>query len=507
MYVFIHIFAVANSLIIKSKKMKMRKKFKILLIAIPAIALLMFSCSKEGESKFNDVPSITLTEAEYLSITNENTSELTEAEIIEVITDYLDVENELSTRSLTDNPSIIRKYYVSSANNDDVMTRSASCEASISVPVYEVAINDASGLAYVSGDSRYAEVLAYIPNKAKDDNAEALERRELMLSLCEGAALSAVTDIEDAKTSLREQTLAKISNELSIPVEDITIDVINKHIEVNGAIESRATPVQNPTGSIMARIYPKAKVEWSQQHPYNISLPIAPGMEGWTGANIPAGCGNVAIATALSVIEPVMYANGKYIDWGYLKQRAKIIGPHSYYYDNPIYDGIEDPQDKLELIGDLMKYIYEGTESFTTFKPGAMFDFGTTGTYTSKVVPFMRRFVNCDDMLYGLNTEAIYNSISAGRISLIGGNSGNGGAHLWVIDGCTIHSKPRSFAMPQSTRADLVRIYNVYFHCNMGWDGWDDGYYLINSDMSMTFDTDMHLYDRNFHYASNIRPR
>lgn len=112
-------------------------------------------------------------------------------------------------------------------------------------------------------------------------------------------------------------------------------------------------------------------------------------------------------------------------------------------------------------------------------------------------------------MISGLNTEAIYNSISAGNISLMGANSSinSHAAHLWVIDGCSIHVKPRSLTATL-TRADLVRIYNVYFHCNMGWEGGpDDGYYLINSDMTMTFQTNMYLYDTNFRYIANVKKK
>lgn len=38
----------------------------------------------------------------------------------------------------------------------------------------------------------------------------------------------------------------------------------------------------------------------------------------------------------------------------------------------------------------------------------------------------------------------------------------------------------------------------------MGWGGYYDGFYLVNKDLSITFDTSNGSYDRNFSMIYNI---
>ena len=50
----------------------------------------------------------------------------------------------------------------------------------------------------------------------------------------------------------------------------------------------------------------------------------------------------------------------------------------------------------------------------------------------------------------------------------------------------------------------LVKNFDFYFHTNMGWGGYYDGFYLVNKDLSITFDTSNGSYDRNFSMIYNI---
>ena len=50
----------------------------------------------------------------------------------------------------------------------------------------------------------------------------------------------------------------------------------------------------------------------------------------------------------------------------------------------------------------------------------------------------------------------------------------------------------------------LVKNFDFYFHANMGWGGYYDGFYLVNKDLSITFDTSNGSYDRNFSMIYNI---
>lgn len=55
------------------------------------------------------------------------------------------------------------------------------------------------------------------------------------------------------------------------------------------------------------------------------------------------------------------------------------------------------------------------------------------------------------------------------------------GRHAWLADGYQIRQRNSSYRM-------ILKQYNVYCHCNFGWGGDFDGWYLYQSSGDITFD-------------------
>lgn len=445
--------------------------------------------SVDGQMSRATLGKVELTNAEVASIAFDNPIEIAENEVLDILNEFCQSdENGLKSAKIP-NASIVSKFFISNGNDAKQLTKSAYSgnSASISIPVYEIQVveGDDEGMAYVSADSRLPKVLAYIPKKAKEGVETA---KDIMLDLSQKAALDYVNRIENLKDSLRDQTLEKISQELALTQSAIEFDAIKDYLSVADDSRLKASPVVNPSG-VMVQIGPFASVQWGQSDPYNIKLPRLPMFD---DMHFPAGCGVVAMATCLSIVTPDMKVNSININWAYLKQRPYIVGPP--LYGNPTE--AVDPQDKLDMMGYLIHDIYYGSSTTTTFDKDKYF--GTSGTTSANMESYLKKHINIDTWK-SMNLDNQLISMNARNPIVMSGTTvDESGSHAWVIDG---------YRLCKKTTRELIKIYDIYFHANMGWDGTDDGYYMIASDLSLDFETGVNHYNSNLYQMCNARKK
>lgn len=415
-----------------------------LLGTLLSITLIMLSCENHISDDCN------------LKTENQSSNTLSENEAINIVKSFQMATNGeiVSSRAEIDNPvtyNIGKKIYISQNSR---MTRSFSDANTF---MYEVQITNGAknGRALVSGDKRFPEVIAYIPTYN-----------------------DTVNSIVTASAAMTQMAI------------NTYIENLNNYKEEQS---TRSTPIQDIDRPLMM-VGPFCGTEWDQFEPYNLAYPknwvdIFFGYCSYT--HYPTGCAVTAIAQIMAAVEPNMTCAGLKMDWNYLKQNKTINnGPF----------GTPDPQDKLNMVSALFKDIYDKTYSTPMWGTGETDEYPSqqvscvigVSTTSSNVYSYLnsRSNVTYCSSYQKWNLDVVRNSLYNIRPVFVGGNN-----HAFVIDG---------YAVNRSTSSSN----NVYFHCCFGWGGYSDGYYLVNSNGSVSFETGSGTYtDTQLSIIPDIRKR
>lgn len=175
--------------------MTMKKCFIVAL----CVAGMMSSCSDIDDNIANDAKSsILLTQQEYASIVPDSQLEMTQDEIVDMVSKFSTTGN--STRAIAANPTIVKKFSLSSYSNGK------------QIPLYEVSLNegDDAGYAIVSGDERVPGVIAYVEHGSLNDTLTN-KGAAMMLKEAQRSLISKVKAVDVVIDSLRASAKAKIS--------------------------------------------------------------------------------------------------------------------------------------------------------------------------------------------------------------------------------------------------------------------------------------------------------
>mgnify|MGYP004652680207 FL=1 len=333
-----------------------------------------------------------------------------------------------------------------------------------SIPIYYVQMDkdDKHGYALVSGDIRTARILAFVPNATSEKTYEQYQ----IISLLKEASIHAClkqayffNTIKDslANTAKNKNIVQSRSGELK-PKEILNMELQGWQLEWS------------------KKKFPELSVKWGQGYPYNCKLE----QKGCTDAaydyRCPAGCGVVAIAHALAYYEPKLSINGQLVDWKMLKKQPCIDRSASRQLKNQI--------------GFLMKWIGD--------KADAKHKCYATSTNINAIEVVLGQVGMQCDKLTPFNWNSIYNSINNGNLveaSARGDDSKNeDDGHSWIIDGYMI----------ANLDGGSFKYKECYVHNNFGWDGTDDGYYLLE-DEGISFDTFTIKLERAFNMHANIK--
>lgn len=462
--------------------MKLRK-LTIGLFSV-AISSMFFSCSDNetfGQNDAVDTTTLQLSSEEIMSVAYDDVQYAGEDEIPTLISDFLN--SKIGDKTTVKAVEIQDKYYLGSSEN--TLTRSTSETSEAEIPIYKVKV-DAGGqqdLALFCPDERTSGVVAYIENINSQEDLEN-SGASFLLDLAEKSVLQDINKYETLKKELRDKTLDKIEAEYG------TRDFRSVEDKIAVKTETRSTP-QTDINSYTTKMSPICTVLWAQQSPYNGLL------DEYTytfwgeqlKARYPAGCAVIAIAQALSVEKPSMTCYGTTINWSTLTSSSSITDYSTTTQKN--------------MVQNLIKHIYVETGTYPVFGTDGMAE---SSTKISSVKSYLERYCNTNGIIEWNDggADATLSSLLTIHPVIASGVRYNedgsvAGSHAWVIDGFAITQK--------GLYREIVKNNDLFWHANMGWSGSSNGWYKINSDLSMDWETSMGNYKGELYVIPSIKKK
>lgn len=441
--------------------------------------VLLAACSQndfiEEEGQKHPSDEVHLTKAEYLSIVRDGSNELSENEIELFISDFLDNLTEKTTTKTVDSDyalDVLSRYeYVP----EDLMVSTRVTEK-LMLPIYEVRLDSeyGEGIIYFSADERNPEVLALIPQAAKDEDEFVQSGSAFLIEWAKKSSYEKLSKVEKYRKMLCDKTIKKICKELAIDESDFDIhEVVDKIvIEQN---TTRSVPIDMPTTQIVSMREPIVKTEWAQGSPYNLLLP-APNPPS-TQSHVYTGCAVTAACQLMTAIKPDLTLDGTVIDWDYLTETPAISA--------------NAPQDKLNMLGKLHLWVFDQLDAQPIYNSKGYHT--GTGVSAASQVWFYGNYFNHTEEYGEYDADALLRSFQSGNPSLIRGQG-----HAWIVDGYIICQKDTeadlNSMIQAGTKADIVRHYDMYWHANLGWGGSANGYYKLDIDTQVEFEANGYLY-------------
>lgn len=211
---------------------------------------------------------------------------------------------------------------------------------------------------------------------------------------------------------------------------------------------------------------------WGQDYPYNARCPLIDGKSSL------AGCVAIAMGQIMAYHKQPSSYNGHEYDWDAILE-DDIVHPYS--------SGAESVSWLIADIGDLvsMDYGLSGSGAYSSECPGAFHKMGyTCGSLSDCSFSKVAGSLN--------NMQPVY---------MCGKNTVNSKGHAWVVDGYRIQYDTHAYYAADDLRLlDRTRTPEKnYVHCNWGWDGYCNGYYLYNALESSGY------VDYDFNYSKNLQ--
>lgn len=484
----------------------LRKKYLIYILLAP---FLFLSCTDSNiANEFNDRKSendkIVLTPEEFVSIAYDDPQELNQEEINKIVLNFRDnIKSGKDIRTRTSEAvkvSIGKKYYITKKKNtiENITSTRSLIDDELVIPIFEVELSNNEGeksLAIVCGDERIPEVLFYIDNYTQ--SSEFNNETRYLLELSKKNIFADVEHIEHIKSTKRETTFRKISEQLNVPRSSISYLDIKDQITTTDEISTRNNNPGNHSGGqnrpqsyVVGYVNPLSKVAWKQDEPYNYAMPIMMVYDGYKGeqeGNIVVGCANVAVGILFSIVKPyIKLSNGLMIDWNYATSVESIRVTEGY-------PEASSPKEMVNMITELLAQIATSTDSKPSYEVKDIMDVNTGNTYKKSVITqtstsivniinYLRNMVNFSgDQNNKFNGNLAKQSLferkpvflcGAGHVVNDNGNIiGKGGGHAWLIDGVVITKRQR--------RAG----YDHYWSVNMGWGYWSRVYFRTSNDL------------------------
>lgn len=443
--------------------MKTKFIFRIILTCF----ILLSSCQNsvitiESDNSLKEY--IELSAEEVASVSFNDTTKLTDKEVIDILKTHINYINTpiASSTSLTiDN---ISRIFVKSP-------------ASL---LYEIDFNlNGEHKAIVSGDKRFPYVLAtFRPNTSNDEDDTDIAP----IVYAKNLLTNNVRQIEHIKDSLYRSTKEKIRRTFGKDFDDLTVEDKSNLIRIKDSSTSRATIITNPPSDAIAGNGPFITVSWNCGMPYNQLMPQTCSDNWLWDYRYPISSSVVAVAQILSYIRPTMTINGITINWKYLCEKEEIHDTSDYFGTY-----VKDPEEKCSMIAQLMKYVGD--------QCNVSYSCNSSSVYPQKIIDFFNRYKIHIDNGQNLDVTKLKSSIDELRPVLMYGQDSNGGGHWWVVDG---------YRTQVATRGTFFPGYNVYMHANMGKGKSYNGYYLVDSNGSLTFDTQFAHFNKNLKMYGNI---
>lgn len=346
---------------------------------------------------------------------------------------------------------------------DACRTRSAGDEPE--VRFHLINFTDNKGYALVSADSRTTAVYAYSPTGNLNYN-DAVENTGFGVFM-ESAIDYYIDEID------------KFSSVTPPPFDPIIRDTCEiAHLPI---IENNGERYYVRHGNLQLDNYvnPMVNVEWAQLWPYNCKCP-----EYWDngllyGYRSPAGCGPVAAGQIMSYYQRPSSYDGESFSWTLIN--SSVSFHESYSTGIPASNAAQAVAKLLYKIGADADAIYAAS----------------TSTTISRIKNTFSHFGYSANGPSSFSSSRVTSSLEAGCPVYISGRmNGEERGHAWVIDGYQnfkylvtyyhlLHPHP-------VYRSEYYYNRDNYYHCNWGYDGDDNGFYLDtfngrNQDMKIIY--------------------
>lgn len=418
---------------------------------------------------------IELTNEEFLCLSSMGIEpNIDSLSIIDLVSGYAKHIASISSSSLNETstvlPSkmkIVEKYHVS---NDDRNT-----SPQLSICVVEFSSNNRIGRAYIAVNTESPKILAFFPSWSDSSSKSSAK---IMMQIAQNTCLEDISHLKYVQDSLRKKVVHKISNSLGLPEERIKYETIKDNIVVKDAIPTTRSII-NPSepSDVIQGVYPLIITTWNRTaFPYIRYMPSNPATNYYAEVNPNV----MAAAQLFTLYQPyvILTSPGLYPDWKYILQTPSIFEKDPRItYDAPIPEN--DPEDKCEFMGQMMKQISErmGVQTFTdTSSPTKEIK---TGVLASNVKTFLKRYYsfsegrwNTDNVIQTLNTM---NPVVA-FVEISDENMVSKAEHTFLIDGYLICQKSED--APQ----------DIYLHVNEGIGETGVGYFYVNRNKTVNFE-------------------
>lgn len=483
------------------------KKYLYFLCTMISLSAL-HSCSNEIVEDTASKKMINLTKNEVFSISYDETKDLDEKTLFNMVSSFASLQNGTTTRSNATSFKVVKESFINkegefkekeqatrAINNDDITSK-----------ICEIEFNSGSstGRAVVSANANCPAIIAFIP---KCSNEKMMERTgaSILIHASKASYLYNTIKMKELADSLRLPTLEKISKELALPINEISYERVKDYIAITDATPTtRVTAVQ--IGDIKMQvldnsILPLVKTNWGQDSPYNGEFAYLQKLD-WVrtengGKNytaVPAGCVNIAMAqmmththlyripqTTFPIPRPDFISGnvGTFTpNWYEMTKTPKL--------DDPGAGGLIDAQ---HLIADL--YIENKTKSKKD-SDGAVIASEVT---EENMLKTMSKYFNYNSKKE-FNGDMAWAALRAERLVLMLTSD-----HAFIISGILITEKS------VATR-ELVKNNDVYWHANLGWADECTGYYQLDSKANTYFEANgVKEWSYMIDYINNIRVR
>jgi len=490
----------------KSKTFTLVKRF---ILAVFTICVFLASCEMFTPPDAGDIPqdifrsdrSVDLDRREEMVILHSSENRLrSESQLRDMVSQML--SSETATGQSRSSITGVYSYTVTIEDGFSSVTANRRPEAArnerseIDFHVFYLDDGNEQGFALTCADDRIGNMIALVPNGDFRDTENPF--RQVILSCLE----MYIHETIDIYNSITEQEIAEVRTRITGGARSTTgwgeYDFKEKPI-----VDQLLTTKWNQRG-------------WSDDYPYNNVINSAAGN---SNPNLwPTGCVAVAMAQIAA-----------YHQWP-AKPPGIMLKPNSIHILNPyLIAGFNDPYkttnkytafSSIHYNWDRMKYRY--TTGKREAVPNAnyldneykmhvgvlMMDMGFTvsmkytsssGSASSEDVPGALSGMKFHSpSLRSYNFSDIKSSLDNSRPVYIRGHR-SGGGHAWVVDGYR--------------RASKEGVYKYFIHCNAGWGGSNNGWYLDQLFFNMNNDGyepsrsgKPGVYDRNIDIIPNIHP-
>ena len=484
------------------------KKHFYFLCAIASL-FTIYSCTNDVSEDFISQKKVKLTQDEVFSISYDETKDLEEKTLFNMVSAFANLQNGTTTRSNATSFKIVKESVINkegefkkqeqatrAINNDDITSK--ICEI-------EFSNGSSIGRAIVSANANFPALIAFIPKCCSEKMMEQTGASKL-LHASKASYLYNTIKMKEAVDSLRLPTLEKISKELEIPINEVSYEAVKNYITITDAEPTtRSTAVQ--IGDIEMQIYhdksifPLVKTNWGQEDPYNgwFSNIDRDGLRDWVrtqdgGKNftsVPAGCVNIAMAQMMTYTHcnkrpPVAFLipTGKYEvqtgmtfipNWDQMTKTPKL--------DDPGAGGIIDAQ---RLILDL--YIENKTTSKKDWDNAVI----SSEVSEQNMLKTMNKYFKYQAKA-AFNGDMAWAALRDKHLVLMLTSD-----HAFIISGILVTEKAIS------TR-ELVKRNDVYWHANLGWADECTGFYQLDSNANTYFQANaVQEWAHKMDYLNNI---